>query len=107
MNAAPQTNRTRLELPPTKAFPRKLIVEWETWGADYVHIHAHAFIRVGSDVRSIAYAGAHQVADVSLKYAADAPVLWIGFAQFELTEAEAAEVERVFGPLGLRVERQG
>lgn len=94
--------RARVELPVTKELPRKLIIGWD--GDDCsVHIHAHAFIRG----RSVAFGAAHAVNEAHLSYASGLPVLWLRSAQFELTTTEAAEVERVFAPLGLSVVRDG
>ena len=95
---------TRLELPITRQMPRKLIIEFERYGGGCFHAHAHAFVRAGDRMVSVAFGGAHKLEDVSLRYATDAPVLWLGHAQFELTDKEAAEVERVFVPVGLRIE---
>lgn len=93
----------RIKLPPSDEMPRELWIGWDRYGLSSTHVHCQVFL---ADGRRIAYAGAHEPADVSLKYEKGrGPQLWLRRAQFDLTKLEAAEVERAFAPLGLKVER--
>lgn len=92
----------KLRLAPTPEMPRTLLVTWDAYGIDGIHINAHAFVGTAS----VAYAGAHAVNEVRLDVGGLLPpIFWLRSAQFELTAAEAAEVERVLVPLGLCVDR--
>lgn len=92
----------KVELPCTKDLPRKLVFACDSCGEHSFHAYCHVFM----GHRSIAYAGAHNMDEVRLSYMGTNPVLWLRYAQFDLTESEAAEVERVFEPVGLQIERQ-
>lgn len=84
-----------LDVLPTRAMPRRMKIEL---------VRGYVYIYVWS-ARWQSLAGAHAaIADVTLhvKY----PALFAGSSQFWLTAAEASEVERVFGPLGLKIERR-
>ncbi|HXR88819.1 MAG TPA: hypothetical protein VN750_00905 [Steroidobacteraceae bacterium] len=99
-------SETKLRLPASKSMRRDLVITWEYYGATGFFAHAHAFLRPSKHHSyPVAYAGAHREADVRLSYDSDGPALWLKHAQFPLIATEAAEVERVLGPLGLRIER--
>ena len=98
---------TRLRFPASKGMRRELLISWEYFGCGGFMAHAHAFLRPSRHFSyPVAYGGAHRESDVRLSYASDGPAIWFKHAQFPLTATEAAEVERVLGPLGLRIERE-
>jgi hypothetical protein len=89
---------TGLDLPATPERPRRLCVELSHSGYLYV-----CCFNPDGDFTCLASASAPR-AKANL-HIGERPTLHVGGALFPLTAAEAAEIERVFGPLGLRVHR--
>lgn len=88
-----------IEFRATRAKPRRLSVELNPYGS----MNAYAW---STGKSYIALAAASEKLDKAVLLADGSPALFIGNAHFPLTSSEAAEVERVFGPLGLRIERK-
>jgi hypothetical protein len=97
---------TKLRLPRSRAMPRELIIGWTQNGASGFFAYGHAFIKAGPRSVSVAFAAASIPDSFYLSYTGSCPTLWLAHEQFDLTESEALEVERVFGPLGLQIERR-
>ena len=97
MSAAMQQNFTELRLPATDKCPRQMTLEASKGGFLYLSMYPP-----GIAFHSIASAAARlEHAVLFPKF----PALFVGDVHFRLSESEAAEIERTFGPLGLRVDR--
>lgn len=96
MSAVMNPQTSELLFKPTPDLPRRLSVELSQGG--YLYVYA----RVGS------YTVAHTcepLADTKLFRDWKPATLIVGNTHFHLTEPEAAEIERAFGPLGLAIRR--
>lgn len=90
----------QVEFKATAKMPRRLLVDLSVGRRLYVRAYAP-----GKAVVPLASADAW-MADVTLSYRDFGRFLHVGTALFHLTESEAAEIERLFGPLGLKVRRE-
>lgn len=98
-----QRQSTELRLPATREMPRKLNIEF-VLGQLCVHMYPP-----GKRFVSLA-GGSSRIKEASLHHRSvrgGDPCLFVGSEiLFRLTDAEAAEVERVFGPHGLPITRE-
>ena len=98
MSAAMKPTPAFLTLPVTEELPRKLSLELSSGG----YFYAYARAPNGCSIAHVC----EPFQEVKLYSAWIPPALIVSGAHFGLTESEAAEVERTFGPLGLRVDRE-
>ena len=97
MSAVMQPKSTELRFPATDKCQRQMTLEVSKGGFFYLSMYPP-----GSEFRSIAHAVA-PIERVTLfpKF----PAIFVWDVHFRLSESEAAEIERAFGPLGLSVDR--
>ena len=98
MSADIKPAEPRLKLRGDKSLPRELVVTLRT-GDLFAQVFA---LKSHPDFRSIAFTYQPlRECRVDLKDNREY-TLWVGFAGFDLTAAEAAEIHSTFAPLGLR-----
>lgn len=104
VNQAGSVRPLELKFRATRERPRRLSVELDQYGRMYVYVWppGKQYITLASASQKLREQ--HECGPSLHAY--DEPFLVVAGAYFKLTVAEAAEVERVFAPLGLTVHRK-